>query len=67
MKDIVFLGNLDRENSILKKILNSTKYKVKKTQNVYEAEKLINRLNPDFVLCSGKIRINSEGKYFIEI
>ena len=31
------------------------------------AQKLIDKTNPDFVLCTGTIKMNSEGKYFLEI
>lgn len=67
MKDILLVGNDSEETTVLKHLHNSTKYKVKKTKSLKEAEKIIGSLNPDFVLCAGRINIDKEGKYVLEI
>lgn len=61
----MLLGNHLEES--LKFLLNATKYKIKQTNDLEEAAKAIVQLDPDFVLCSGKINIDAEGNYFIEI
>jgi len=65
LKEIILLGNADIET--LKRLENSPHYTFKKTQNIDKAEKLIHRREPDFVLCSGTIKVNPDGSYFIDI
>ena len=67
MKKIVLVGNDKEESPVLKHLHNSSKYKIKKAKNLEKAEKLIENLNPDFVLCAGKINIDEEGNYVLEI
>lgn len=65
MKEIVLLGtHLEKS---LKFLSNATKYKIKQTDDLEEAAKAIVQLDPDFVLCSGKINVDGDGNYFIEI
>lgn len=67
MKEIVLLGNDQEESTVLKHLHNSSKYKVKRAQTLKKAEKIISSLNPDFVLCAGRINVDEEGKYILEI
>jgi DNA-binding response OmpR family regulator len=67
VKEIVIVGNEDEKNTLLETLTKSPKYKVKKAKSWKEAQRLIKKLNPDFVLCLGKIDKNAEGKYFLEI
>ncbi len=67
MKKIVLLGSQPQENLVLQYVTNPSKFKVKKMKDLQNAQKLIDKTNPDFVLCTGTIKMNSEGKYFLEI
>ena len=67
MKQIVLVGNDREESTVLKHLRNSSKYKIKKAESLEIAEEIIGDLNPDFVLCSGKINIDEEGNYILEI
>jgi len=67
LKKIVLVGNEREESPLLKHLHNSSKYKIRKAKSLENAEKIIGTLNPDFVLCAGKININEEGNYFLEI
>ncbi len=67
LKEIVLLGNDNEESTILQHLCNSSKYKVKKAKTLKKAEKIIGSLNPDFVLCAGKISVDAEGNYFLDL
>ena len=67
MKEIVLVGNDREESPVLKHLHNSSKFKVKKASTFKKAEKIIASLNPDFVLCAGRINIDEEGNYVLEI
>lgn len=51
--------------SILKKL--NPKFKIKKTKNLKIVDEIISTSKPDFVLCAGKIKMNEEGRYYLEI
>jgi DNA-binding response OmpR family regulator len=67
LKEIVLVGNDKEESIVLKHLHNSSKFKVKKARTLEKAEKIIASINPDFVLCAGKINIDEEGNYVLEI
>ncbi len=67
MKKIVLVGNNKEESPLLKHLHNSSKYKIRKAKSLEKAEKIIENLNPDFVLCAGKINIDEEGNYVLQI
>ncbi|RMF59340.1 MAG: hypothetical protein D6743_16485 [Calditrichaeota bacterium] len=66
MKDIIFLGKDTSDSFILKQLKESANYKVRKTSTLKEAQKAIATENPDFVLFSGKIKLDPEGNYVLE-
>lgn len=67
MKKIVLVGNDREESTVLKHLQSSSKYEIRKAKSLEKAEKIIGTLNPDFVLCSGKLNIDEEGNYVLEI
>ena len=67
LKKIVLVGNGREESTVLKHLHNSSKYKIRKAKSLEKAEKIIENLNPDFVLCAGKINIDEEGNYVLQI
>lgn len=67
LKEIVLVGNDSESSSVLKHIFNSSKYKIRKAKNFKKADKIISALNPDFVLCAGKITVDKEGQYVLKI
>ncbi len=67
LKEILLVGNDREESTVLKHLQNSSKFKIKRARTFKKAEKIIASLNPDFVLCAGKINIDEEGNYVLEI
>ena len=65
MKQILLIGNDSDGMSILKKL--NPKFKIKKTKNLKIVDEIISTSKPDFVLCAGKIKMNEEGRYYLEI
>ena len=48
-------------------LTRSPKFKINTLDEIDAADRLINKKNPDFVLCSGRIRVDEEGNYYLEI
>jgi hypothetical protein len=67
LKEIVLLSDDNFDSTVLKSIKHSPNYNIKKTKNPEEIPKILQKLKPDFILFSGKIKINAEGKYYLEI
>ena len=67
LKEIVLVGADKEESPVLTYLHNPSKFKVKKARTLKKAAKIIASLNPDFVLCAGKINIDEEGNYVLEI
>lgn len=66
MTNIILLGEHISDDSVLYKIKNSPKFNIQqiKPKNI---QKLKKEKNVDFVMCAGKIQVNSDGEYFIEL
>jgi len=67
VKQILLVGRANLTKSLLKLFQPSSKYKITETQNLETAEQMVASGDPDFVLCTGTIQINDEGKYFLDI
>ena len=67
MKQILLVGKTNFSKSLLKLIKQSSRFKITQTLNPKKAEKMLEEETPDYVLCTGTIQINSEGKYFLDI
>ena len=66
MKRIVLLGSYKNlERKLINKI-NRKGYSVKQINNMGKLNNLLNKLSPEFVLCSDTIKIDSEGNYYLE-
>ncbi len=66
LKEIILLGEYDG-NSILRYVARSSKYRVRKAADFKAVEDLVKSCNPDFILCTGKIQMTPDGRYFLEI
>ncbi len=66
LTNIILLGEGIKDDSVLNKIRNSPRFHIKhiKPKNFRKIKKT---KNADFVMCSGKIKVNSDGEYFIEL
>ena len=66
LKEIILLGKA-RKSTFMDYITNSCKFKIRRLKKIEEANKVIDKANPDFVLCSGRIKMDADGKYYLEI
>jgi hypothetical protein len=66
MTEIILLGR-DTGSSPLKRIMKSPAYKITRTKNADDTQAAIDEINPDFVLCSGRIELTEHGKYVLVI
>jgi hypothetical protein len=66
LKEIILLGKA-RKSTFMDYITNSSKFKIRRLNKIEAANKVIDKTNPDFVLCSGRIRVDADGNYYLEI
>ena len=66
MKEIILVGKFDG-SALLQYVTHSSKYKVRTATDVQDMEKLLKQCDPDFVLCTGRIKQNPDGQYFLEL
>jgi hypothetical protein len=67
VKEILLVGKTNFSKSLLKLITQSARFKITQTLSPKKAEEMLEEDTPDYVLCTGTIQINSEGKYFLDI
>ena len=67
MKKILLLGKEKDLGDGLTRRMNAKGYSIREAKNLHKALRLLKRNAPDFVLCTGKIKIDSEGKYYLEM
>jgi hypothetical protein len=67
VKEILLVGSTEGSGAALTKLIGTTKFKILHTRSVSKAIKLLRKRQPDYVLCSGTIRQDSNGRYFIEV
>ena len=67
MKEILLVGNIKKEDSAINDLFKGGEYRIFKANNATKAMKLLKHNSPDFVLCTGRIRQNSKGHYFLEL
>ncbi len=66
MKRIVLLGSDKNFGQRLKARINKKGYSVKQIENLEKLNSLLKTDSPEFVVCSGKIKIDPEGNYYLE-
>jgi len=67
MKEILIVGSDEAIGLALTHRMKSRGYKIKKARNFLKAIKILKRSSPDFVLCAGRISVDKEGQYAIEL
>ena len=67
MKKIVILGAKTSLGDRLSHRINKRGYHIKHTQDIGKLEGMLKATSPDFVLCAGTIRIDSDGNYYLEL
>ena len=67
MKEILLVGRIKSEDSVLNDIIRRNDYKIVRVKSANNAIKILKQSSPDFVLCTGRIRKTSEGYYFLEL
>lgn len=66
MKRIVLLGSDEKLGRKLTNTISTKGFSVKKTNNISKLGQLLKRLRPEYLLCSGTIKVDSEGNYYLE-
>ena len=66
MTEIILLGK-DTGPSQLQRIMRSPQYRITRTEDADATLAAIDELEPDFVLCSGRIELTEDGKYVLVI
>lgn len=67
MKDILLIGEMKNDSSFIHDLLNEGDFKIRKADDPSTALKLIKKNNPDYLICTGKIKETRDGKFFLEI
>lgn len=67
MKNILLVGDYVDKNSALSEITKLHNYKIRKIKNMNKAIGVLKKYSPDFVICAGKIKLNANGKYVLEL
>jgi len=66
MKKILLLGHEKDLGDGLSQRINRRGYSIQQTMNLNKALRVLKFSSPDFVLCTGKIKIDSDGNYYLE-
>ncbi|MDZ7340488.1 MAG: hypothetical protein ONB27_03955 [candidate division KSB1 bacterium] len=67
MKDILLIGTMKNDSAFIDDLLNQGDFKIRQAEDPSTALKLIKKNNPDYLICTGKIKETWDGKYFLEI
>lgn len=67
MKKIWLLGRREGLSTGLSRRMSMRGYSVRQIQDVKELKKLLRNNSPDFVLCTGRIQIDDNGNYYLEM
>jgi DNA-binding response OmpR family regulator len=67
VKDILLIGKMNNDNSFIDDLLNQGDFKIREADDPSTALKLIKKNNPDYLICTGKIKETRDGKFFLEI
>ena len=67
MKKILLLGHQKDLEEGLSQRLNMRGFSIKEMPNLKKALRSLKSSSPDFVLCTGKIQIDSDGNYYLEL
>ena len=67
MKEILLIGDNAKESSVIDDLTNHGDFKIRRTDSPATALKLLKKISPDYLMCTGKIRVTIDGKYFLEL
>lgn len=67
MKKVLILGNNHELDQSLTQNMENRGYDVKCTQDMKKAKQLKEEQHPNFILFTGRIGINQDGTFFIEL
>ncbi len=67
MKKVLVLGSNQDLDQTLTRNMKTHGYKVRCTRNMKKAKKFKEEQNPDFILLTGRIGVNQDGTFFIEL
>lgn len=67
MKDILLIGELETKDSFIDELMNESDFRIQRTDNPAKALKLLKRKNPDYFICTGKMKETIDGKYFLDL
>lgn len=67
MKDILWIGEAKTNDSLIDELMNKGEFRIHKTDSPTKALKLLKRSNPDYFICTGKMKATQDGKYFLDL
>jgi len=67
VKEILFIGDTLKGKSFLNDLANAGSFKIRKADSPLKALKLLKKTTPDYLMCTGKMRVTIDGKYFLEL
>jgi len=67
VKDILLIGELETKDAFFDELMNEGDFRIQKTDNPIKALKLLKKNNPDYFICTGKMKATKDGKYFLDL
>ncbi len=67
MKKIWLIGQPESLNAGLSKRMSIRGYSIQRVHNFKEVKRLLQSGSPDFILCTGRIQIDENGDYYLEV
>ena len=67
VKNILLIGELESKDAFIDELKSEGDYRIRMTNNPAKALRLLKRDNPDYFICTGKMKATKDGKYFLEL
>ncbi len=67
MKSVLLFGQKKDLGEKLTRRIYRRGYSIKATDDLTKLKRILKTGSPDFVLCTGKIQMNTEGQYYLEL
>lgn len=67
MKEILLIGDMVKGNTLLDDLTNDGSFTIRIANSPLKALKLLKQRNPDYLICTGRINVTIDGRYFLEL
>lgn len=67
MKEILLIGDTVKGSTLLDDLTSDGSFKIRTANSPLKALELLKKNSPDYLMCTGKIKETSDGKYFLEL